>query len=532
MLSCLALARAEVPTYDPADALALVDGLAWAWSDRRLERWRDDAATAAGPFAAAVRAPDRDGLAAFAGATVYAVEARLFDQGTPVVGGRAAIVWTNRSSEPVGALVLRYYPAAEGVRAQAPGTHAAVLEAWVEGRPARLEAEGSLVEVRLPERVPPRGSVRVLLQFFAEVPAFDPQRTTVRALPSGRQGVFGTADGVVSLGHWLPVVAPSADDGRFLADPLRDHTEHAVYDPALFHVALELDPGYAVASTGVEVHRADGGRRTWVGVAAAREFAIVLVPDAAVAETEVGGTRLRVVHPRAEPAMGHHLLDAAHQSFRLYAERWGRLASAEVDVVEGPLAAVLGVEHPELVVVDASHKGVPYHRSHDHEWTVAHELAHQWWAMEVGTEAGRAPWIDEGLASWAADRYLEDRYGADAVAVRHEIEIVEPTAALRDAGLADVPADLGAWKYDVRQYGAVVYGRASLFFARVREALGDEATDRALAALHARFRYRFADDVDVLGVLREHAPDPTVVDALHRRWIAEGHGYEDLLGSP
>jgi aminopeptidase N len=282
------------------------------------------------------------------------------------------------------------------------------------------------------------------------------------------------------------------------------------------------------------VHRAeDGGHATIVSVAGpAREFAVELLRGASIAETEVGGTRIRVFHPRADPAMGQHLLEYAEGALRACSERFGPLSIAELDVVEAPLAHVLGMEHSGLVLVDASHKGVPYHRSQDHEWTVAHEVAHQWWAMDVGSDAGRQPWLDEALASWSADLYLEERYGEDAVAARRQLEIVEPTASLRARGLADVPANLEAWKYDLDQYAAIVYGRASLFFDRARRAMGDEAVFAALRAYHADLRDRTATAEDLLEHLRARAADPHEVDRLYTRWIAEGHGYEDLLGHP
>jgi hypothetical protein len=530
LLLLLVAPRAAAADWDAGRALSLVDGLAWAYGDKELDRWLGLAVSPEGPFAPGLRPPDRGRLQSLRDPTVYAVEAMITEQehGWEFVA-REAVVYTNRSAAPIETFVMRVFPG-EALR---DGVQ--VVGVWIDNRPvSQFALEGSGLFVELPERLDPGERVRVLLFVRALVPAFSPDAPERRMLSMGHIGQYGTADGVVNLGHWLPIVPPVDRRGKFALQPIRENTEHATYDPALFHVVLDVASDLAVATTGVEVHRAeDAGHATVVTVAGpAREFAVELLRGAAVTETEVGGTRIRVFHPRREPAMGHHLLEYAEGALREFSERFGRLSIAEIDVVEAPLAHVLGMEHSGLVLVDASHKGTPYHRSADHEWTVAHEVAHQWWAMDVGTDAGRTPWLDEALASWSADLYFEDRYGADAVATRRQLEIVEPIAALQARGLADLPADLEAWKYDLDQYAAIVYGRASLFFDRVRETIGEEALTAALRAYHADFRDRSATAEDLLDRLRARTEDPDEIDRLYTRWITEGHGYEDLLGLP
>jgi hypothetical protein len=308
-----------------------------------------------------------------------------------------------------------------------------------------------------------------------------------------------------------------------------------MFDPASFHVVLNVPESFAVATTGIEVNRrAEGGAATVVAVAArARDFAAMLVPQASVVEGDAEGVHVRVFHPDTDPREGADLLAQTLDAIRTFSAPFGPLDGRELDVVEAPLRGLLAVDFPGLVAIDLGHQGVPYHRSAPQEWALAHEIAHQWWSVEVGSDPVQSPWLDESLASYAAALYWSEKYGEDAVAARYELEVRDRLEDLRDHGVPDLPADLPASKYDLDQFAAIVQGRGSLFFDQVRKVEGDPAFFAALRAYHDGFRGRFATADDLLGTLSASTDDPDVraeIGALYTRWIREAHSYEDLLG--
>lgn len=535
MLRWLALAATaeEGPGPWPEEVAWGVDRLGWAASDREVDRW---VAAAGGPgavFARDLRPAARSRPPPLPGATVYAVQAEVVQipraPAPPAwfVDLRQAVVWENPGPGPVDHVVLRFLANGQA----APYDRARIGGVWIDNRPVPFSLEDTVLEVRLPEPLPAGRRVRLLLEASLEVPPFDPRRPLEGdALDPESVGAFGVFRDHVNLGGWLPLVTPRGPDGAFDRRPIRDNTERAMFDPALFSLLLDAPADLGVATTGVTLDRRerDGRATTAVVARGARELAVHLVPDARVVEAEVRGTRIRVWAPAEVPEAGQDLLDVTTRAWALFTDRFGPLDLAEFDVVEAPIRVALGVEYPGLVTVDLVHKRSPYHRNSAQEWTVAHEVAHQWWAASVGNDPGDAPWLDEGLASHAAALYFEHRYGPDAVEMRHELDVREPYRALRDEGRADLPADLEAWRYDLRQYAAIVYGRAAFFFDRVRERVGDEAWFAALRRYHARHAGGFASAEDLLEALRPAAADPAEVDALYQRWIVEAHGYEDL----
>jgi aminopeptidase N len=108
-------------------------------------------------------------------------------------------------------------------------------------------------------------------------------------------------------------------------------------------------------------------------------------------------------------------------------------------------------------------------------YLVTHEVAHQWWYAQVGSDPLAAPWLDEGLAEYAAYDYYRGVYGQGAA-----------EALLRSR-----------WQMPVD---------AALFFDAVRQQLGDEAYQAALREYVDTHRWRVAQPDDLLSAL-QRTPD-------------------------
>ncbi|HHO53796.1 MAG TPA: hypothetical protein ENK18_23715 [Deltaproteobacteria bacterium] len=523
----LALGAPASDDLEWARAIDWVDRLGWAASRREVSAMlRLDGE---GSFDRALRPEDQGLVSRLEDPTVYAVEADLVEingeQGRRMaVSLRQAIVYHNPAAVPLECLSLRVYPNAVG--------DVVVHGAWIDNRPVPSLLIGTRLKLCPAEPIAPGRRTRVLLELTESVPAFDPRQplggSTLDPASTGEYGFYGA---YVNLGRWLPLIAPVGRDGSFELDELAPNTEHARFDPAMFHVVLSFPERLSAATTGVELARREGGgTATIVAVAsAAREFAVQLGAGISVLEATVSGTRLRVFHPTADPQMGRALLEHARAGLELGVELYGPLATSELDVVEAPIRVALGMEYPGLVTVDVHHKHGIYSPSEIHEWTVVHEIAHQWWSAEVGNDPGAAPWLDEGLASFTTGVYWARRHGPEALRQRQHLDVIEPTAALQGRGTPDLPADLPAWRYDLFEYSAIVYGRAALFFEVLRHQMGEPALWAALRQYRAEQWGQLAEAEDLLRALRAHSAQPEQIDALYRRWIHEGHGYEDLL---
>lgn len=166
------------------------------------------------------------------------------------------------------------------------------------------------------------------------------------------------------------------------------------------------------------------------------------------------------------------------------------------------------------------------------EATIAHETAHQWWAIGVGSDSQRAPWVDESLTNWSSMLYFEDRYSKGRAAQMMDAHLKTAYATARMLGSADERADKRTSDYSNNiQYGAMIYGKGALFYARLRELMGDAAFFQGLHKYFAAYQGRLSDGRALMDAFKSQSPArANEIEALYARWIQGAHGDEDITG--
>jgi len=517
--------RGPSPSDDDwATHVGLVDQLAWAATDRQVRSYlrtlrRDDESL----FARSLVPAHRHLMRRHGPHPVYAVEAELLEElpgaDRRLVHLREAVVYTNPSRRPLSSITFRVF--ANG-RHVFPGA-ARVLDVRQGVHRVPHELDGSLLTVNLDEPLPPGRTARLLIELVEDIQPFDPTSGPAddAALPAEEVGGLGFHRDRVHLGGFLAVATPVDPTGRFDRRPLPPSGEYAVFDPAHFHVVFDLASDRQLITSGIEVaRRSDADRQTVVAVAAlTRDFAAVAGRGLTSSAHTIGDLTVRVHFDEQAEVMGRHLLRWASDASELFVETYGLPAMAEIDLVEGPLRVALGQEFHGLAIVDLDDDDGSYVRNDDDAWTVAHELAHQWWSGDVGSDARDAPWLDEALSSHGSALYWERVHGRESAEARLRADAVEPARQMKEEGMADLPADLPASDYHLWQYSVIVYGRAAMFVDRVRQALGPDAFARAMARYADRHRAQSATADDLLRAWRREADDPSVIDRLYQEWI-------------
>jgi aminopeptidase N len=105
-------------------------------------------------------------------------------------------------------------------------------------------------------------------------------------------------------------------------------------------------------------------------------------------------------------------------------------------------------------------------------WLLAHELAHQWYAVAIQCKDWTDFWLNEGMATFMADAYLEHRFGK----VRYEQEL-ERSRTLYEAQVAkgkDRTLSYADWQTSDQVGGDIPYHKGALFLAELRRQLTDE----------------------------------------------------------
>jgi aminopeptidase N len=166
------------------------------------------------------------------------------------------------------------------------------------------------------------------------------------------------------------------------------------------------------------------------------------------------------------------------------------------------------------------------------ETTIAHEVAHQWWAIGVGSDSVRAPFVDESLTNYCAMLYFEDRYGKEKAQQMMDVHLRTTYSMGRMLGSADVPVALKTSAYGNNlQYGAIVYGKGALYYDALRALVGDEVFFAALRRYYLEYSNKLAGQRTLLDMMKQAAPAKAPqIEALFARWIEGTNGDADITG--
>jgi aminopeptidase N len=449
---------------------------------------------------AAALLPDFQGDLSRAGAwNRYTINATI-DPDARTIAGRERVEYTNRDTATLDRLYFHLYPNLRDFAGQLD-----ITNLLVDGQVVAVayEEQGYLLRVDLPQPLAPGATAAVAFDFATRAP---------RNASESFYGAFNREAGVLALASSYPITA-IVRGGAWDIARIRDNNQGDFVnsETALYEVTLTAPADWSLVTTGAVVDgRLDGGRQTARIVSGPqRDFMISLTQLQHLA-ADVDGTRINSYYRSGHERGGQLALDSAVNSLRAFNARYGRYPLTELDIVEISASTFSGVEYPGVILMESG----LYASGRGMELTIAHEVGHQWWYSLVGNDVQGAAWIDEALASYSQIVYQEQIHGPEAA--ERELEVFrrryrDAAASGRD-GVVEQPTS--AFR---RNYVALVYGKAVLFFQALREQIGEEAFDRFLHNYYATHRYGYVSGGDLLA--SAEGACGCELDELYHNWI-------------
>jgi hypothetical protein len=470
---------------------------------------------------------------------------------------------------PLTELYLRLTPNMQGRRVT-------LSEAKLGGKAVKLEQpEPTLYRVPLEEPVPPGAAASLEVAVKATVPKADKGGGMLAALlgggprgGGGDHGAFSATEDFVSLVGVVPQVPPMDAAGRPWEGP-QGIGDLALYEPSNVLATVSVPSGWTVHATGTpmgEVPERDGRVRFAFAAGAVRDFPILVSRGYERATATVRGVTVESHYAARNKAAGQRVLRYASWVLEEFERRLGPLPYTHFRVVEAPLSGGAGgMEFPGLVTVASSlyrgsaepsealaalsglegleemlgamgqggsgalaHLGEVLERTL--EFTVAHEVAHQYFASLVGSDPIHQPVVDESLAQYAALLYVEWRHGKAAADAQRKEGLVAPYHLYRVSGGKDGRADRPTGDFaDEFEYGALVYGKAPLLHHASRQLVGDVAFLQGLRSYVDTYRFKWAcGDCFTRELAKASPAQAKKLEALRVRWWQEAHGDADL----
>ncbi len=334
-------------------------------------------------------------------------------------------------------------------------------------------------------------------------------RTVIPRDSSGTYGIFSHESGYGTwiLADWYPIVAGWEPETGWRLDEPTEIGDPTFSDAALYDVTVEAPAGFTVVATGSAVEDEDigGNAVTRFVTGPVREFSLVADEDYEAMTAEVDGTTITMyVNPDSESEEGARLaLATAESALRAFSARYGAYPYEELDLVETNLSSsvlavswsgVIFLEGPGFLANSRFVRADPTLL----DFTVAHEVAHQWWGNLIGANSNDHTFMNEGLTNALSTVYVEDTQGRAAARRQVEIQLADRYLNALDSagdGVVDVPITVE--REGGPSSGTLDYGKAALGFLAIRQEIGDEAYFVALADYAARFAYQNATPDDL-----------------------------------
>jgi hypothetical protein len=504
--------------------------------------------------------------------TDYTLRARLVPEEKRIEGSARIVYHNNAPDElPLVMLQLIQNVHAEGAvrnepaeitggvrieRVAVAGTELEKIERGGVTRPlsrrgAGYTIEGTIMPVILPSPLAPGDSIAIEVDWSFTVPR--------RGAPGGRMG--WNDDNLFHIAYWYPQLAVYDDVVGWQIDPFLGNAEfymgYGSYD-----LTVEVPPGWVIMATGELVnpeevlqtpvlaryrraHDSDevvhmlsaediaAGRATLSseGGVLSWRFHSDTVRDvvfSAMRESQWDAVRTPVGDRDGDASTDYTLINSFWRATSpLWAEEWEyarhsiaflsrwtgfpypwpHMTSVEGDGIEGG-----GMEYPMMTLIGGYNS--PRSTARGLYRVTAHELAHMWVPMIVGTDERRYSWMDEGTTSFNTGYPVSDYYSEPA-------PLAGNSSYLRTAlsGREGEVMRRSDYHYSESAYGTASYSKPAALLNTLRGLLGAETFDPAFQRYIATWAYKHPKPWDFFNFFTQAAG--TNLDWFWRAWYYE-----------
>jgi Peptidase family M1 domain/Omp85 superfamily domain len=250
----------------------------------------------------------------------------------------------------------------------------------------------------LPVAVAPGESVTVDLKFHLKLPP--------------KKGRWGQWDGITTLAQWLPVVAVH-DGVTWQPTPFIPWHQPYYNEAGHYTVKVRLPSDHKLAASGSvskEIDFKDGWKEIEFEPICVRDFALIASARFEEWTAEADGVTIRCLAPPEHEFYAKVFLETAQMTIPAYGKWFGRYPYKQFTIVEGCFGWA-GNECGALVMIDDRMFDMPHIAKSYPTYLVQHEICHQWWYNVVGTNGYAETWMDEGLATYFANRIANETSG-------------------------------------------------------------------------------------------------------------------------
>jgi hypothetical protein len=445
------------------------------------------------------------------------------------ISGDLELGWVNPADEPADVVHFRLYVNDSRYREGAM----TVTDIEIDGEAVipDLSLEQTLMTLPLAQPVPPGATADISLSFEAVIP-----NDTVSGY-----GMFNhdTRTDSYTLDHWLPLLAGYDPAHGFDLAPLSVNGDPVFSNVAWFEVTIGDLSNLVLASTGVvesEEATSNGLSQTLVS-GPVRNFTMAISANYEIATGMAGDTEVRSYFLPGHEERGIASVNWAIDSIELFNDLIGPYPYAQFSIVDAEIGGgAAGIEFPQIVYMASNYYDEPVNGEtvpRGQEYTLVHEVLHQWFYGVVGNNQHQHAFLDESITNYLTVVYFERMYGEEVALQQALLNLVAPyviflhgmSGGPRDDEIVNTPTDAFS---SSTAYGVIIYNKGPLAFQAFREAMGDDSFFAAVASYYREHLLHIGQPDDLRDAFVAEAPPGLDFPELWQYWIEEANGREDF----
>jgi hypothetical protein len=394
-----------------------------------------------------------------------------------------------------------------GFAAEEPGWIKVESLALAGGQPLSLPDGGdtpdTIARVALPQPLGPGQTLTLDATWTSQLP-----RVFART---------GFAGDFFMVGQWYPKLAVY-DRGQWDSEPWHANSEFFA-DFGNYDLAITLPQPYVTGASGVrqgEKANSDGSKTVSYRAERVTDVAWTAWPQyqAIARQVQAAGqsTAVELLLPASEAGDAERHLAAIRAALDAYGSWYGPYPWPKLTVVVPPEDAggAGGMEYPTLVTTGSNGptRGLPGvdQGIYSLETVTVHEIAHEWFPMQVQSNEAAEAWLDEGFADYLTTRVLGRLYGPDRSVLNLPLVrlgyVNQQRGVVGSLGVAREPLAQASWQFDSpNTYAATVYAKGSLSLLSLENYYGDERFTAALRHYADVWRWRHPTSADLRDAL-------------------------------
>jgi hypothetical protein len=377
-----------------------------------------------------------------------------------------------------------------------------VTQMNLNGIPCTLHQEGTILEVSIPQAIPPQSKVSFDLHFVAQVP-----------LQIRRSGRFNKEGIEYSMSQWYPKICAYDKDG-WHANPYIGREFYGTF--GRFDVRLNAPNEYVIAATGIlQNPEATAPHHKYAEVADLSG----VYKDSETIDWHFKAERVHDFVWAADPDYEHDSYRADcgidvhyfYQPDTAYAEKWKRLPQIMNRVFTYANERFGEYPYPTYSFIQGGDGGMEYpmatlitgNRSFPSLVGVSvHELMHSWYQGVIATDEGQYAWMDEGMTTYASGEIMnflrkEGLLSGEAQADPH-LRRVKGHNRLMESKIAE-PLSTPADHFNLNTaYGIISYTSGAMVIHQLGYIIGEKARDKALRHYYREWKFKHPTPKDLI----------------------------------